>query len=446
MSVVDGLVSGMDTTSIINQLIAASRAPVNRLATRQTQATNAATALGTLRGLVASVKTAADALDSVTDWHASAATSSDSAVATAVVGAGAAAGSLSFTVDRLAAAHSLMSNGASRASTDTWATGDIVLNIDGSDHTITVIPDAESGVRDLDSVVSAVNAADLGVRAQALQVAPGQYRLQLDAETTGASAEFTAVSGLDVGVDIAKQAQDARIVFEGGTLDAVSPSNTFADLLAGVDVTVKKTSTDVVTVQVATNPEVLATKVHALVTAVNSALVNVKTATAYDPTTNKASVLTGDASARRVSQELSRGLMDGVAASSLGSPGLAGITLKKDGTLSFDRAKFLDAYADDPEGVQALFTNDDDSSPGVAQRLAVAADAATQSVTGYLRTSEQGRRDRATEFGKQITNIEARLDREADALRKRFAGMEAALGTLQSQGTWLSGQIASLES
>jgi flagellar hook-associated protein 2 len=446
MSVVDGLVSGMDTTSIINQLIAASRAPVNRLATRQTQATNAATALGTLRGLVTSVRTAADALDSMTDWQASAATSSDSAVATAVVGAGAAAGSLSFTVDRLAAAHSLLSNGASRASTDTWATGDIVLNVDGSDHTISVIPDAESGVRDLDSVVSAVNAADIGVRAQALQVAPGQYRLHLESEETGADGEFTIESGLDVAVDIAKQAQDARIVFEGGTIDAVSPTNTFEDLLSGLDVTVKKTSADVVSVDVATNPEVLATKVQALVTAVNSALVNVKTATAYDPSTNKASVLTGDASARRVAQDLSRSLMEGVAASSLGSPGLAGITLKKDGTLSFDRAEFLTAYADDPDGVQALFTNSDADHPGVAQRLVAAADAATQTTTGYLRTSEQSRRDRATEFGKQITRIEDRLDREADALRKRFAGMEAALGNLQSQSTWLSGQIASLSS
>jgi flagellar hook-associated protein 2 len=444
VSVIDGLVSGMDTTTIINQLIEASRAPVTRLTSRQTQANSAATALGTLRGLVTSVRTAADALDGPTDWRAAAATTSDANVATASADGSATPGSLSFTVDRLAAAHSLITNGAARADTDAWATGDLVLDIAGEQHTIAVLPDAESGVLDLDSVVSAVNAADLGVRAQAVQVAPGQYRLQLEAELTGADSTFAVVSGLDAGVEIARQGQDARIVLSGGTIDAVSPTNTFDDLLPGLDVTVRKVSTEPVSVQVKLDPDALATKVQALVAAVNNALANVKATTAYDPTTKRASVLTGDPSARRVSQELGRALMDGVPASPLGSPGLAGVTLKKDGTISFDRTKFLSAYEDDPAAVEALFACGDDSSPGVAQRLLAVADAATVTGTGYLRTAEQSRRDRATELGKQITTIEDRLDREALALRKRFSGMEAALGTLQSQGTWLAGQISSL--
>jgi flagellar hook-associated protein 2 len=444
VSVIDGLVSGMDTTTIINQLIEASRAPVNRLTSRQSQATSAASALSTLRTLVTSVRTAADALDGALDWRAAAATSSDTAIATATASSTATAGSLTFTVDRLAAAHTLITDGAARASDEAWATGDIVIEADGEQHTIAVTPNDSSGVLDLDSVVRAINDAGVGVRAQAVQVAPGAFRLQLVAEETGADSEFTVVSGLDAGLDVVQQGQDARIVFAGGTVDAVSFTNTFDDLLPGLDVTVRKVSADAVTVQVKRDPEALATKVQALVTAVNNALANVKSATAYDPTTKRASVLTGDASARRVSQELLRGLMDGVSASPLGSPGLAGVTLKKDGTISFDRAKFLAAYEDDPAAVEALFTNDDDGSPGVAQRLLAAADAAIVTGTGYLRTAEQSRRDRATELGKQITTIEERLDREALALRKRFSGMEAALGTLQSQGTWLAGQISSM--
>jgi flagellar hook-associated protein 2 len=444
LSVVDGLVSGMDTTTLIKQLIDASRAPVTRLTSRQTQATSAAGALGTLRTLVTSVRTAADGLDSVADWQISSASSSDTSIATAAATSGTATGSLSFTVDRLAAAHALLSNGSSHAAGDTWATGNVVVNVDGSDHTITVVPDEVSGVRDLDSVVSAVNAADLGLRAQAIQVAPGEYRLSITAQATGVGSEFAVVSGMSVAFDVAEQAQDARIVLAGGTLDAVSPTNTFEDLLPGVDVTVKKVSADSVTVQAAANPDALATKVQTLVSAVNTALTNVRSVTAYDSTTKKASILTGDSATRRVSQDLTSSLMDGVAASPLGSPALAGITLNKDGTLSFDRGKFLAAYADDPEAVRDLFTNTDDASPGVAQRLLRAADAATQTGTGYLRTSEQARRDRAAEIAKQITKIEDRLGREAESLRKRFAGMEAALGNLQSQSSWLAGQIASL--
>jgi flagellar hook-associated protein 2 len=40
--------------------------------------------------------------------------------------------------------------------------------------------------------------------------------------------------------------------------------------------------------------------------------------------------------------------------------------------------------------------------------------------------------------------IQARLDRQRESLAARFTAMEAAMSRLQSQSTWLSGQINSL--
>ena len=95
MSMIDGLVSGLDTTSLINQLIAAERAPVDRLTTRQTSAKTAASAFANLRTLVDAVKTAAMGLDSAADWQTVKASSSSPTAATATARAGAAAGTVS---------------------------------------------------------------------------------------------------------------------------------------------------------------------------------------------------------------------------------------------------------------------------------------------------------------------------------------------------------------
>jgi flagellar hook-associated protein 2 len=444
VSAIDGLISGLDTTGVINQLLAAQRAPADRMASRRQDLQSEASAIATIRSLVDNVKVSAQALDSATKWQTVKATTSDTTIATVDVRNTTASGDLSFTVDRLAAAHQLVSAGVAQSDDVEWSNASIVLHVDGEDKTISVAANSATGVRDLNSVVSAINAAKVGVRAQAVQVAPDQFRLQLTAAETGADSEFSVVSGFSGSFDISQQAKDARIVLANGLYDATSPTNTFKDLLPGVDVTVKKTSTDPITVSVTKDVDALANKVQALVTAVNNALTNIKNATKYDPATKTASTLTGDPTARRAATELSRALIGEVTGSTLGAPSLAGISLAKDGTVSFDRAKFLAAYDKDPDAVQELFVSPADGQTSVTQRLVDTANRATATDIGYLRTAEQARKDRATALGKQITAIEDKLDRDALNLRKRFADMEAALGTLKQQGNWLAGQVGSL--
>lgn len=439
MSVIDGLVSGLDTSGVINELLAIQRAPIDRLAARQKTAESQATTIANIRAMVEAVKTAAAALDDASDWKTARLSSSDTSIATVSGGNNAAYGSISFTVDRLASAHQLVSAGSPLARTDEWATGDITLSINGESHVIAVAPNVDSGVRDLDSVVAAVNGVDLGVRAQSVQVAPGEFRLQLEATSTGAASEFQVVSGLVVSFDTSRQAYDARIVLAGGYA-ATSPSNTFKDLMSGIDVTVKKTGTDSVTVSSVQDPDALANKVAALVAAVNTAVGGVRTATRFDSLTGMGAVLTGDSTVARVSRDLTRALIEAVPGSSVGAPGLAGVTINKDGTFTFDKTKFLEAYEESPAGVQALFVG----SGSVTDRLKEKVNTATALGTGYLRTAEELRRSQITRLGDQITRIEERVERSALHLRKQFTLMETAMGTLQSQSKWLAGQIASL--
>ena len=135
-----------------------------------------------------------------------------------------------------------------------------------------------------------------------------------------------------------------------------------------------------------------------------------------------------------------------VAGNALGSPGLAGVSIQRDGTLSFDKQKFLDAYAKDPASVQAVLGAGTAASPGVAGRLAAIAKSATDISIGSVTLAISSRQSQVSSLGTQISNWDTRLALKQQTLQAQFTAMETALGNMKSQSNWLAGQIASLSS
>ncbi|MGH1505682.1 MAG: flagellar filament capping protein FliD [Acidimicrobiales bacterium] len=102
MTSVDGLTTGLDTTSIINQLMAIERQPITRLETRQNQERAAKTELTGIRSDINNIKTLASDLRLPTGWNKVAATSTNEEAITLDPGSGDFAGQFSFTVTELA--------------------------------------------------------------------------------------------------------------------------------------------------------------------------------------------------------------------------------------------------------------------------------------------------------------------------------------------------------
>jgi flagellar hook-associated protein 2 len=350
---IDGLVSGLDTTSIIKQLMDVERAPQDALVNRKSTVSARLDAFGAIRAKLTSLTSAATALSRPADWQARSATSSSESAEVSATST-AAVGSLTFTVDALAAAHSLRSGSTVAATGDVIATGGTV-EITTADGPQTV----DVGGGTLSEVVSGINGAGIGVRAVAVNTGSG-YRLQLTATSTGAAGTFGVTAGLDAGVGgmvVATTGADARLTIGSGpgAYQVTSSSNTFADLIDGVTVTARRVDTDPVTVTVAEDVEALVKKVQTLVDAVNAARSEVATRTAYDPASRRGASLAGDSTARRVAQDLSRAITDVVSASALKVPGLAGLSVDRNGKATFDAGKFRTAYAEDPDAVQRLF-------------------------------------------------------------------------------------------
>ena len=351
---VGGLASGLDTNRIIGQLIELERAPQVALAKRKERTQAALDAWGSISTKLADLRTAAAALNTAAGWNTRKATSSSDA-ATVAATTTASTGTLTFTVDQLAAAHAIRSNNTIAATSTVITTGSTITITNGTGtHTVNV------GGGTLSEVVTAINSAGLGLSAAAVNTGSG-YRLQVTSSSTGTSSSFSISAGVAAtvgGMVVNQTGADAQLTIGSGSgaYAVTSSTNTFTGLVAGWTVTATKVSSSPVTVQVSEDVDALAGKVKALVDAANALRSELTTRSAYNPSTKQASSLNGDSTVRRISQQLADAVTKAFTLSPLGTASAAGITTDATGKWSFNSTTFKDAYASDPAGVRQLFT------------------------------------------------------------------------------------------
>jgi flagellar hook-associated protein 2 len=368
MASIGGLISGMDTASVIRQLMQLEALPQTRLKSRVSTQERQVNALQTLNAKMAAIATKAADLTQISKWAPMKATSS-SEHATVKVGTTAEPTSFTFTVDQLARAHQV-SYANTVQLTDTVAPGGSVTVdfLDGTTQSIAV------GDGSLDSVVKGINAAGAGLQATAVSV-DGGYRLRVVSTATGGSSDFS-LSGLDtnvLGTDAVTAGRDAKITIGDGAagVQTSSSTNTFVGVASGVDVTLA-TNTPLaseVTVTVARDAQAMSDKVKAMVDAANLALDELKSLTAYDPVTKKSGMLAGEATLRTIRNDILSSVTTGVDGDTLAT---VGIQVDKAGKLVFDATKLAEAYAADPTGTAAKFTGgmsytSDGTSTGTAE-------------------------------------------------------------------------------
>jgi flagellar capping protein FliD len=367
MSPSTGLISGMDTGSLVSQLIAAEAAPQAALRTRLKTAEAAASAYRTVNTTFLAVRAAAEAAVKPDVWNPVKASSSSGNVSVSASG-GATPGSLTFKVLSTATAHSVLEkNSAWTSATAAYGASSItVLDKDGVAKTpaITLTDTDEDGTVSLTEAAAAINASTHGLNAAVVQVGATEFALQVSSKTTGKDSNFS-ITGSGT-VTNPTLGADARIKI-GDTADAyevASATNTFSAVMPGATFTVNKVDPDTaVTLSVSSDPDAVAAKMQSLVDAVNASLNEVRRATSNSK--DSTATLKGDYS---VSQLAGR-LMNAVSSAIVGagapvgtppmpadlSPATVGFELSKDGkTVVFTKAKFLTALQNDPGLAQRM--------------------------------------------------------------------------------------------
>ncbi len=465
---VDGLVSGLDTTALINKLVTAEGATQTRLRTRMSAAQTAATAYRAVNATFAALRTAAEALTPAALSAARKATSNNPNVTASATSAAVPGTSLTFSVTALSSTQTVVSNSewtSTAANVRTDAAGNAqepgwpieIRNSSGATvGTVDVAPGAT-----LADAITAINAADLGVKAAAIKVGTDRYRLQLTSSTSGTAGAFLVKSATETEAAagtaflVTSPAQDATLDLGGG-LTASSASNTFSDLMAGVSVTVSKAdSATPVTLAVGNDIDGVTAKVQALVDAVNSALTTVKEKSSNAPGSN--APLKGEFRLNALASQV----LDAVssAVGSDGSPAKVGLELTRDGKISFKKETFTAALTATPDLAQRMIagqaaSNGADGVPGggddvvavtgIAGRLLDIANKASDSTTGSIVALANGKDALAKDFEKRIDAGDVRLALRRETLTRQFTAMETALSSLKQQSSWLAGQLSSL--
>lgn len=456
MGAVDGLISGLDTTSWINKLMEIEAAPQTLLKIKQSETSRLVTALQALNTKVASLAQAATKAATPASWRALAASSSASSV-TATAGTAAQATEISFTVDRLATSQV----GLTETFTDPADLGHgagaltfVRTDADGTVHRTQVDLGADQSAADL---ARAVTASGAGVSAVAVAV-DGGYRLQLTATQSGTAGAFTlhagtadavaAGTGQVLDLVAVRSAQDAQVTLWPGSAAQqtfTSSTNTFTDVLGGVSFTVAAVEAAPVTLTLARDDEALDKLASDLVGQVVLVLSEIAGQTATSTTTDadgrtvvSGGVLSGESGIRALQSAVAQATSYGVAyEGQTVSPSSVGIVVGKDGTFTYDEEAFAAALAADPDKVQAVVS-------AVAQRVADAATEASDPYQGTLTRSITAQRDQVSDLGDQIADWDRRLQMRREGLQATYAQLEVALSNLRSQSSWLASQLGSL--
>jgi flagellar hook-associated protein 2 len=451
---VGGLASGLDTNSIIDQLMAIERQPRTKLTTQASLVTARQTLLADFQTRLRSVESAARDLRSVGLWaQTQTVESSDPTRVLAASATGAGVGGYQVEVSQLANSAQRTYSFVSPASAGT-------ITIDGHDTAIR----AGASLRD---VVAAINSDS---RATVYAAATDTGTLVLSARTTGDTGSgfiaLTDSSGaLTENATRAKQGRDALFTVDG--VAGTSSSNTVTNAVAGVSLTLKgvTTTTGPLTVTVGApgaSPDAIKTKLQAFVDVYNSTVDAIRTAlterrvpgatTAAD---QQKGLLNGDsqltgllAQMRQAIYSPVRGMPDGMKSlADLGvSTGDASATISRDsldGKLTIDAAKLTTALATNPQGVRELLAGVDNSGGWARgfESLVHTAD----TTGGSIDTRIVGAASELKRLQASMASMDDRLALREQTLRAQFTAMEAALSQSQAQGSWLSGQLAALQ-
>jgi flagellar hook-associated protein 2 len=341
--------------------------------------------------------------------------------------------------------------------------------INGSyEQTIEFEPDAT-----LDEVISAINNADAGVRATVINDGSGvnPYRISLVSDFSGQNGRFLVDTGdFDLGLNQIEAGQNARIFY--GSSDPAkailvsSSTNTVDGVIDGVSINLKKTSETPVTLSITTNTDEIEAKITAMVEAFNGVISRIDFQTRYNDETKEKGPLLGDGtllSLRGRMFDTLRATNDGFT-DTYDRLAQVGISVGEGGKMTFDTERFREAYAQDPDAVEQLFTRRDvrpvDTTPdengavvtdpdrpiqfdalGVVGQLEQLADAYVSSIGGTLQNRNNALTSQITLQQDRIASIDRTLDVRREILQRQFLAMEQAIAGFQSQSSAL-GQIS----
>lgn len=299
----------------------------------------------------------------------------------------------------------------------------------------------------LDDLLQKINDSTTNATAFALFDGHG-YRLSLVSNRTGRAGELLIdVEGSGLSFHESSRARDALLAYGlpevvASSVVASSGTNTFSDIVDGIDITLHGTADEAVTIRVEPSVDNVLAAAKTFVESYNAVVENIDSMTFFNENDNTTGVLFGSSAVLRVESGLSK-LLTGsfLGLGKFTSLEEVGIETDQSGKLALDSTKLTAAFEDAPEALEMFFTKQADqnsSTLGVSAKIEEFIDllAGGKSRNKVNSSVLMNRVDTLTKKinsnNDRVEILNRRLEAERELLLNQFYQMERIIGQLQN--------------
>jgi flagellar hook-associated protein 2 len=434
-----GIGSGLNIGAIVSSLTSAfGAAQTNQLTSQQTTLDAQVSAYGTFTAALDTLKLALPPLEDASQLAGFAATVADKNIATATTSSDAVAGQYSLQVNNLATSAALTSK-PQGSLTAALGTGTLTIAVGLRSIPITI----DSTNSSLSGIAAAINSAanNPGVTASIITTTDGS-RLVLTGTSTGAANVITVTpSGGDGGLAAlaltqTTAAQDASFSING--FPATSASNVVSKAITGVTINLQQASALGTPTTLTISPDTSSAQasIAKFVTAVNGVLSSIQTLTGYDPSTQTAGPLNGNATLQAFQNQLQNILGQVTGSGGVKSLTDLGINAGTDGSYATDNTKLGNALSASLASIGNLLGG----TNGIATKIANLVDGYTKP-GGLLDTINQGLQTSLSNVSRQQSDLSAQLAAYSARLTAQYNAMDTAVALLKQTQTYLNAEF-----
>ncbi|MBL4765489.1 MAG: flagellar filament capping protein FliD [Colwellia sp.] len=457
----NGLGSGLQIADIVGAIVGAEKVPFQtRLNRKEAAMTTDISAVGALKSALQKVQDSMSNLANADKYQLRVAKGNDDFISMSS-DKNAEIGNYSVKVDTLAEKHKLISTGI--GSEDAVGEGTLTINSGTNNFDITVsdtatladIRDAINDSNDNESVIATIITDDNG------------QHLVLSSKETGVANAITVIAddvsdgnntdalGLSrlaydpdvlspthsLSMDQATAALDAKIIIDG-TLEVTNSTNTFTNVIDGVDITAKKIHSvddDLSSVTLSENNANIEAGINQFVKNYNNLLTLSKTLGQAGE--GGSGPLAGDSLLRGVMSKLRQQISTTFETSGGDSLSLSQLGVRSDryGVLTLDKDDLNEFIAKDVDGVQNFFVGSEDV-PGFAasvdtlMKFYTDSDGLIDSRIDSKKIQLESLDDDRISFGRKMDALEARL-------YKQYNAMDLLVANLNATGDYVTAQL-----
>lgn len=366
MPTIDGLVTGIDTQSIIDGLLQVGKTQTNLLTARQAEIKTKQAVYASIKDKITTLRSQAATLGKTQNsvFNTRKSTVSDDSALSASVSSTAAAGVYRLKVNSLAQAHQVATQVLPDADSEITQ-GTITLR-SGSRSPVTINVDSTNNT--LSGLATAINDANAGLSASIVEDGSGA-RIVLTAEKTGTANAISITSNLGASADNSTQpvfdfdnpvqaATNASVTLGSGTgaVTVTSDTNRISTLISGVDLNLANADpTKTITLTVTRDTDPATKAVNDFVTSYNDLMDFLSKQTAYDAGSQTGGPLLGDSQVSTIRNQIQTTILGTVSGVSgqVNRLSSIGVTVGNTGQLTFNSSKLTSILNGSTAGVSA---------------------------------------------------------------------------------------------